>query len=66
MMTNEHSQSLAERLPKHYLPAETEPNRLRDWLDTGAYHSAPSAGRQPFSIVIPPPTSPASSTWATP
>ena len=54
-MTNKRDQSLADRLPKHYSPAEVEPDRLRDWLDSGVYHSSPSPGRQPFSVVIPPP-----------
>ena len=54
-MSSTVSQRLAERLPKHYSPAEIETRRLQDWLESGSYHSRPNPDRQPYSIVIPPP-----------
>jgi valyl-tRNA synthetase len=43
-------------LPKRYLPAEVEGKTYRFWEEEGYFRPpAPSAGRVPFSIVIPPP-----------
>ncbi|MDR1519890.1 MAG: valine--tRNA ligase [Planctomycetota bacterium] len=54
-MSKLNSQTLADRLPKHYSPSDVEPRRLQDWLNANAYHSTPGPGRQPYAIVIPPP-----------
>ncbi len=47
--------NIADQLPKHYVPAEVEPKRLEQWLQARAFHSEPSPGKQPYTIVIPPP-----------
>ncbi len=47
--------TIADKLPKHYVPAEVEPRRLEEWLSSGAFHSAPDRSKQPYCIVIPPP-----------
>ncbi|MCD8139099.1 MAG: valine--tRNA ligase [Planctomycetaceae bacterium] len=47
--------SIADKLPKHYVPNDVEPKRLQEWLDSNVYHSAPDTNKQPYSIVIPPP-----------
>ncbi|MCC8179657.1 MAG: valine--tRNA ligase, partial [Planctomycetes bacterium] len=54
-MANAKQPNIADRLPKHYVPADVEPRRLEEWLESGAYHSVPHKDKQPYSIVIPPP-----------
>jgi valyl-tRNA synthetase len=41
-------------LPAQYNPAETEERWYSHWTDRGYFHSEPD-GREPFTIVIPPP-----------
>ena len=36
------------------------------WEESKAFEAAPESGKEPWSIVIPPPTSRAICTWATP
>ena len=47
-----------------YNPAEVEGKWYQYWLDNGFFKSKPD-GREPYTIVIPPPTSPAYFTWDT-
>ncbi|MCD8351725.1 MAG: valine--tRNA ligase [Planctomycetaceae bacterium] len=49
------AENIADRLPKHYVPNDVEPKRLKEWLDSNAYHSTPDKNKQPYTIVIPPP-----------
>jgi valyl-tRNA synthetase len=42
-------------LPKQYDPREAQERWLRFWDERGYFHSRPEPGRQPFTIVIPPP-----------
>ena len=48
-------ENIADRLPKHYVPADVEPRHLEEWLSSGVFHSTPSKDREPYTIVIPPP-----------
>ncbi len=47
--------NIADILPKHYVPSDVEPKRMKEWLDSGAFHSTPDKTKQPYTIVIPPP-----------
>ena len=42
-------------LPKTYEPADVEKDVLKRYHDTGAFHAEPDPGRDPYSVVIPPP-----------
>ncbi|MEM9295951.1 MAG: class I tRNA ligase family protein, partial [Planctomycetota bacterium] len=42
-------------LPKTYEPAAVEKHVLQRYQDTRAFHAEPDAGRDPYSVVIPPP-----------
>jgi valyl-tRNA synthetase len=42
-------------LPKQYDPAEAQKRWLQFWDERGYAHSRPEPGREPFTIVIPPP-----------
>ena len=55
-----------KELPKVYDPREVESSIYKMWMDNDCFRADPNPDKKPFSIVMPPPTSPASSTWATP
>ncbi len=48
-------ENIADKLPKHYVPADVEPRILEEWLASGAFHSTPNKNKRPYTIVIPPP-----------
>ncbi|HET9654171.1 MAG TPA: valine--tRNA ligase [Kineosporiaceae bacterium] len=45
----------ATNLPPKYTPAEVEGPLYQSWVDRGYFTARPDSGREPFSIVIPPP-----------
>ncbi|MCC7408437.1 MAG: class I tRNA ligase family protein, partial [Phycisphaeraceae bacterium] len=55
------STSPAPELAKTYAPDQIEPDVLRRWNDSGAFHATPGSlntdgsPRRPFAVVIPPP-----------
>jgi len=53
-------------LDKTYNPAEIEPRLYEGWEQSGAFACDPGSNAQPYTIMIPPPTSPAACTWGTP
>lgn len=53
-------------LPKVYDPKQVEKKIYQMWLEGNYFHAERDPAKKPFTIVIPPRTSPASSTWATP
>ena len=57
---------MARELPKIYDPSEVESSIYKMWEDNGYFHAERDENKKPYTIVMPPPTSPASSTWATP
>src|SRR5258707_15364663 len=46
---------MANDLPKTYDPASVEAQAFQTWIDEKCFHSEPSDGGKPYSIVIPPP-----------
>jgi valyl-tRNA synthetase len=46
---------MTQELPKQYDPREAQQRWLRFWDEQGYNHSRPEPGREPFTIVIPPP-----------
>ena len=54
-----------KELPKVYDPRDVESRIYQMWMDGGCFKAEPDPNKKPFSIVMPPPMSPASSTWAT-
>ena len=42
-------------LPKQYDPQQAQQRLLEFWNQRGYFHSKPEHGREPFTIVIPPP-----------
>lgn len=42
-------------LSTKYNPAETENKWYQYWMEQGFFHAEPSVGKEPYSIVIPPP-----------
>jgi valyl-tRNA synthetase len=42
-------------IPKQYDPRAVEPKWSEHWISSGAYHGDPTASRDPYTIVIPPP-----------
>ncbi len=46
---------MAEELSSNYQPNEVEASWYSRWLDAGCFHGDESSGREPYSIVIPPP-----------
>ncbi|MDR0362793.1 MAG: valine--tRNA ligase [Planctomycetota bacterium] len=54
-MSETKGESFADRLPKHYVPADVEPRWLETWLASGSFRSAPDRAKKPYCIVIPPP-----------
>ena len=55
-----------KELPKVYDPRDVESRIYKLWMDGDCFKAEPNPDKQPFSIVMPPPASPASCTWATP
>ncbi|MCD7897255.1 MAG: valine--tRNA ligase [Planctomycetaceae bacterium] len=55
MSNDTQPKNVADRLPKHYVPADVEPKLTERWIKTGAFHSEPNPEKKPFTIVIPPP-----------
>ncbi len=47
--------SEARQIPKTYDPASVEPRLYDEWERLGAFEADPDSGREPYSIVIPPP-----------
>jgi valyl-tRNA synthetase len=45
----------ATSLPSKYTPAEVEGPLYQRWVERGYFTARPDSGREPFSIVIPPP-----------
>ena len=52
-------------LPKGYEPWDVEKKWGSHWEENGTFTADPEAEGESYSIVIPPPTSPACCTWAT-
>jgi valyl-tRNA synthetase len=46
---------MASELPKQYDPRQAQERWLAFWDERGYFHSHPEEGREPFTIVIPPP-----------
>ncbi len=44
-----------KNIPTVYDPASVEEKWYKYWEDNGLFHAAPDTGKQPYSIVIPPP-----------
>ncbi|MDF5758706.1 valine--tRNA ligase [Spongiactinospora sp. TRM90649] len=42
-------------LPSHYTPAQVETRSYERWVARGYFTADPGSGREPFSIVLPPP-----------
>ena len=55
-----------KELPKVYEPREVESRVYQQWEDAGCFKAQRDPKKKPFTIVMPPPTSPVSCTWATP
>ncbi len=54
-MSKGKGESIADQLPKHYVPSDVEPRWLDTWISKGLYHSEPDPNKKPYTIVIPPP-----------
>ena len=54
-----------KELPKVYEPKSVEKKIYDMWMQGGYFKGKIDPDKKPFSIVMPPPTSPASSTWGT-
>ena len=46
---------MEESLPARYSPGETEAPLYAWWVEQGFFHARPGTGRDPYTIVIPPP-----------
>jgi valyl-tRNA synthetase len=46
---------MEKNIPTVYDPASVEEKWYKYWEDNGLFHAEPDTGRQPYSIVIPPP-----------
>ena len=57
---------MMKELPKVYEPQQVESRIYQMWEDNDCFNGDPDPKKKSFSIVMPPPTSRASSTWATP
>ena len=61
---------MARELPKIYDPSEVESSIYEMWEGNGYFHAKRDENKKPYTIVMPPPTSPASCTldqpWPTP
>ena len=57
---------MKKELPKVYEPQQVESRIYQMWMDGDCFNGDPDPKKPPFSIVMPRPTSPASSIWATP
>ena len=57
---------MAKELEKVYDPKSVEDRTYAFWQEGGFFHAKVDPEKKPYTIVIPPPTSPDSSTWATP
>ena len=57
---------MRKELPKVYDPREVEGRIYTQWEENKCFAGIRDAKKKPYTIVMPPPTSPASSTWATP
>jgi valyl-tRNA synthetase len=44
-----------QEIPKNYDPSEVEPRLYAEWEGLGAFEADPESGREPYSIVLPPP-----------
>ncbi|GLW10875.1 valine--tRNA ligase [Microtetraspora sp. NBRC 13810] len=42
-------------LPTQYTPSEVETRSYERWVSEGFFHADPGSGREPYSIVLPPP-----------
>jgi valyl-tRNA synthetase len=47
--------SEARQIQKTYEPSEVEPRLYEEWERLGAFEADPESGREPYSIVLPPP-----------
>ena len=56
---------MRKELPKQYDPTQVESQIYQMWLDSDCFKAEPDPDKKPYSIVMPPPNVPASSTWAT-
>ena len=55
-----------KELAKTYDPKGMEDRIYADWLEKKYFHAEVDRSRKPFTIVMPPPISQASFTWAMP
>ena len=56
---------MAKELATKYDPSEFEDKIYDFWQENKYFHAEPDETKTPYTIVIPPPTSPGSSTWGT-
>lgn len=56
---------MKKELPKQYDPKQVENQIYEMWMENGCFKAEVDPDKKPYSIVMPPPTSPDSSTWAT-
>ena len=54
-----------KELPKVYEPQQVESRIYQMWEEHDCFKGVEDSKKKPFSIVMPPPTSQASSTWVT-
>lgn len=52
-----------KELAKTYEPREVEERLYRFWEEGGYFHAEVNPDKKPYTIVMPPPTSPGSCTW---
>ena len=57
---------MSRELPKVYEPQQVEERIYKMWEDGGYFHAEKDESKKPFTIVMPLPTLPDSSTWVTP
>ena len=56
----------AADIPRAYNPTDVEPRIYRFWEEGGYFTPKIDPDKEPFVVIMPRPTSPANSTWATP
>ena len=55
---------MRKELPKQYDPKLVEDSIYQMWMENDCFHADPDPDKKPYSIVMPPPMSRASSIWA--
>ena len=56
---------MAKQLEKVYDPKQVEDRTYQFWLDKNYFHADAESKKEPYTIVIRPPISPASCIWGT-